>query len=407
MTLRDAPIPMAQAWQRLAELPLDWGVEEVALEHAAGRILAQDLRADRSFPPFHRVAMDGIAIMGVSLDKGDCVFHAAGIQAAGDPPLTLGDRGDAIEVMTGAVLPSGADTVIPVEELEQVADGIRLRAGARPRPGQNIHTAGSDAQAGALLLGPGAFLHGPALAVAASVGAASLWVRRRPRIAVLATGSELVDVGEQPAPHQIRVSNVTALCAGLQLDGHLPAWSGRCGDERDRLGGTIRDLLARHEVLVLSGGVSMGRCDHVPGLLAELGCRILFHGVRQRPGRPLLAALGPDGQLVTALPGNPVTAVIGLHRYLLPLLRLKEGRPDRVATVRLADTLPWGRPLALFLAATLDSSADGPSLAHPLPGGGSGDLSTLAASRGFLCLEEEGGRWEAGELVPFRPWSAS
>jgi molybdopterin molybdotransferase len=231
-----------------------------------------------------------------------------------------------------------------------------------------------------------------------------LTVRRRPRLALLATGSELVGVDELPAPYQIRVSNLTALRGSLDLHGYAPAWSGRVGDNRVELGRLLSTLLEGHDVLVLSGGVSRGRYDHVPGLLAELGCHILFHGVRQRPGRLLLAATGPRGQLVLALPGNPVTMVICLHRYLLPLLQQREGRPSAARRVRLATALRWGRPLALFLGARLESAATGLPLAWPLPTGGSGDFAPLAASDGFLELEEGRPGWEAGEEATFWPW---
>lgn len=404
MSHNEAPISVNEAERRLEELPLDWGRERLPLERAAGRVLAGSLCADRDFPPFDRVAMDGIAVSSVALLEGRREFTVRGIQGAGEVPLAIESLAEAVEIMTGAVLSTGCDTIIPVEDLERVGPALRLKPGVQARPGQHIHAAGSDASAGDLLLHPGRLLHGPALAAAASVGATTLEVVRRPRIAVLATGSELVDVSQQPAAHQIRVSNLSALQAGLELDGHTPAWCGRVSDERTLMGRTLQGLLEGHEIVVLSGGVSMGRYDHVPGLLRELGCRLLFHGVRQRPGRPLLAAVGPAGQLVLALPGNPVTAVICLHRYLLPLLRRREGRPQLNRTARLIQPVHWGRPLALFLATSVDSGRDNQLEATPLPSSGSGDVARLAESDGFLELAEGAPGWEAGDQATFRPW---
>jgi len=399
------PIPVAEACRRLDDLALRWGTTRLPLESAAGRVLAEPLRADRDFPPFDRVAMDGIAISAGAAAEGRRDFAVIGIQAAGDPPLAIKLDGEAVEVMTGAVLPGGTAAVVPVEDLEGKGPRLRLREGVHVRSGQNIHGRASDAPAGSVLVPEGQVLHGPALAVAASVGATAVEVRGRPRIAVLSTGSELVDVSETPAPHQIRVSNLSALRAGLELDGHPPSWTGRVSDDRALLARKLSTLFEAHDVVVLSGGVSQGRYDHVPSLLEDLGCCILFHGVKQRPGRPLLAATGREGQLVLALPGNPVSSVVCLHRFLLPLLRRREGRPATVRRAHLAKPVRWGRPLSLFLACSLEDGHPGLPMANPLPSGGSGDLASLAGSDGFLELEEGRAGWEAGDEATFWPWA--
>lgn len=398
------PIPVDEADRRLAALALPWGRETVPLDGAAGRVLDEDLVADRPFPPFDRVAMDGVAVSFAQVEAGRREFTVAGIQAAGEPPLEVAGLEDAVEVMTGAVLPRGCDTVIPVEDLERVGTRVRLGTKCHPVRGQDIHFAGSDGRVGDRLLAAGQVLHGPALAVAASLGATRLAVRGRPQIALLATGSELVDVGGHPEPHQIRVSNLSALRGGLQLSGHEPAWVGRVGDDRGTMGDRMAWLLDRHDVVVASGGISKGRFDHVPGLLQELGCELLFHGVLQRPGRPMLAARGPRGQLVLGLPGNPVSAVICLHRYLIPLLHRQEGRPDGARVVLLEKPIRWGRPLTLFLACRLSHADKGQTLALPLSGGGSGDHVHLVDSDGFLELEGGQGGREAGEAILFRSW---
>ncbi|MDP2360475.1 MAG: molybdopterin molybdotransferase MoeA [bacterium] len=411
MARPDQPIllSVAEAYALLQAARPDWGREELPLEAAAGRVLAAPVLADRDLPPFPRVTMDGVALAHAAWAEGGRAFHLAGVQAAGEPPLRLPDPASAIEVMTGAFLPLGCDCVVPVEELEREGTLVRLAADHPLTAGACVHVQGSDGQAGSLLLAPGTRLDSPALAVAASAGATRLSVLRRPRIALIATGSELVPPGERPLPWQIRASNGLALRAALAAAGQGEAELSLVDDDPGRLAAAIEGALARADLLVLSGAVSRGRFDHVPGLLREAGARLLFHGVAQRPGKPLLAAVlaGEPPRLVLGLPGNPVSALVCLHRYLLPLLAEVAGRPPAPRPVRLAQAVEGIGPLTLFLPVALSEEA-GATLAWPHPTAGSGDYLALVGSAGFVQLDQPHAghnRQETGAVAVFHPWS--
>jgi molybdopterin molybdotransferase len=378
--------------------------EELApLAACAGRILRTSIRAERDAPPFDRVAMDGIAFRSGSGARRR--FRVAGVQAAGTPPLALGTPDDCIEVMTGAILPRGCDTVVPVEQL-RIADGqAELLEGAAPAPWRNVHRQGADARAGDLLLDAGTRLAAPELAIAASAGHARLPVSRAPRIAVVTTGDELVEPGEPILEHQVRRSNAYGLAAALTLAGFPPESDLHLPDREDVIASSLEDALERHDVLVLSGGVSAGRFDYVPRALAGLGVRAIFHGIAQRPGRPMWFGTNPAGAAVFALPGNPVSVLVCLARYVIPALGRLVGAPSRPqARVALAQGFAFNSPLACFLPVALGYDQQGRTLAEPRPTGGSGDFIALAGTDGFVELPRGPATHAAGLVVPFHRW---
>jgi molybdopterin molybdotransferase len=408
--MRLPPLSVSAADRLLAELVPSFREEQVPLAKAAGRVLARPLLADRDAPPFHRVAMDGIAVAGAAWEAGQRRFRLAGTAAAGEAPLRLADPAQALEVMTGAVLPEGCDRVVPVEDLVREGDQqVSVRADLACPPGRHVHARADDARAGDQLLAAGLRLDSPALAVAASVGASCLWVRRAPRVALLATGSELVDVADTPQAWQIRASNLAACAAALERAGHAPLLARRVQDDPDRLARSIHEALEAAELLVLSGGVSMGRYDLVPGLLEQAGGVARIHGVLQRPGKPLLVVDFParPGRLAVGLPGNPVSALTCLHRHVLPWLAAAEGRVEPLFRVPLLESVKRPRGLSLFLPVRLEPDPHGRAAARPAPTGGSGDLVRLAGSHGFVELEPdaEGRPAPAGTLAHFRAWS--
>ena len=292
----------------------------VALDEAPGRILRQRVVAERDQPPFDRVMMDGIAIRHAALAAGRREFRLAGTLHAGDAPPALDADDACIEVMTGAVLPPGSDCVIPVERLQK-RDGRLVVAGdVRAEPRQFIHPRGSDHARGATLLQPGRRLTPIDVALLASAGMTRVEDSRKPLARVISTGNELVPAGQPIAGHQIRMSNGPALVAMLGASGLAEARHRHLPDEPKTLRDEIGELLAASDVLVLSGGVSMGQADFVPRVLDGLGVERRFHRISQRPGKPMWFGVGKDGQLVFALPGNPVSALVCCRRYVLPAL---------------------------------------------------------------------------------------
>ncbi len=383
----------------IAQTPL-WDAEEVSLEQAAGRILREAVRADRDFPPFARVSMDGIAIAYTAWQEGRRLFSVLGQIPAGAPPQPS-TRPDACwEVATGGVLPPGTDTVIPYEQV-QISDGQATVTAKEIRPGQNVHPQGKDRRAGEVLLWEGTLLGAAQVALLATVGKGRVRVTRRPRVALLATGDELVDVEEQPLPWQIRLSNPQALRALIApwTEGAVLLHS---PDDLETLQTVLPPLLEEYPLTVITGGVSAGKRDAVPDVLRAAGVEVLFHKVAQRPGKPFLFARTRAGGAVFALPGNPVSAFMCAVRYILPWLRRASGAepaPEQWAV--LAEPLVFKPDLTWFVPVSIENRR-GMLLAHPQPGHGSGDLANLHGTQAFLELPRGREHFAAGEA--FRLW---
>ncbi len=380
--------------------------ESCPISRAVGRLLREEIRADRDFPPFDRVSMDGIAFAYADFEAGERRFRIAGMQPAGAPAGTLDASGDCLEVMTGAVLPRGCDCVVPVEEIERSGDMAEIKPEARPVRLQHVHRRGSDYPFGSLLIPAGTRLLPPHIAVCAAVGRSRLLVSREPRIALVATGDELVEVGEPVSAHQVRISNVYAVEAALAARGYRDTRRFHARDEREAVRGILSQALASFDVVVISGGVSAGKLDLVPEILEALGARELFHKVRQRPGLPFWFGIGPGNRAVFALPGNPVSTLVCAYRYLLPYLEAALGAPPGAPEhALLAEDFDFDQPLTLFLPVRLERAARGELLAHPRPIHGSGDFARLTGSDGFIELPEGGRHFPAGSLWPLYRWS--
>ena len=378
-------------------------VEVCRIEEACGRVLRQRVAADRAFPPFDRVMMDGFALREADWRAGCRVYRLSGAAPAGAARVTLAaDFGICVEVMTGAPCPGGADLIIPVEDLAKREGDLRVFTdSADPVAGRYIHLAGSDAAEGEILLEPGCRLGAREIGVAASCGAGQVEVSRIPGIAVVATGDELVGVDEIPAAHQIRQSNAHSLAGALKSAGFAPRTIGVLGDALEGARPALVGLLGAHDWLIFTGAVSMGARDFLPSLLAELGCRELFHGIAQRPGKPAGVWIGPAGQVVVALPGNPVSAITGLHALVLPALYSAVGLPARAARpVILEDRGAQLAEMTRHLPVRL--RADG--RAEMAATGNSGDFIGLLKSDGFLTLPPRVAGASAAAAFPFTPW---
>lgn len=312
----------------------DWPTEIIPLSQAQGRILRHPVTADRPIPPFDRIMMDGITIRHSIWELGRQDFTIEATQAAGAPPISLQNSQSCIEVMTGGVLPDGCDCVIPVEEITVSKQTATLNKGLQLKKGQHIHKRGSDTSEGTVLLPAGQTLHPPELSIAASCGATSLTVSTLPRIALLSTGDELVAPNEQPQTHQIRRSHATALNAiitakqlGSITEQHVP-------DQPELLKKYLNQALIDYDLVVLTGGVSRGKYDYVAPVLQQLLGDPRFHGVAQRPGKPLAFWAGDRHPPVLALPGNPVSVMACAARYLIPALKnILTGEPLQPETL--------------------------------------------------------------------------
>lgn len=392
----------AEALIRAHAAPLP--VASLPLTELVGATLRERIVAEFDQPPFDRVTMDGIAFSFAAYQRGCRAFRIAGTQAAGAAPLTLRDEEQCLEVMTGAMLPAGCNCIVPVEKIS-VADGVaQLGPDAAPESRSNIHPRGSDTRRGDELLQPGIRLGPAEVAVIAANGHTRAPVTRKPRIAVISTGDELVEPGKPLAQWQIYRSNAYAIMAALQrrelaqptLD-HLP-------DDPAILRTSLDAHLQSHDVLILSGGVSMGRFDYVPQVLAELGVRVVFHKVAQRPGKPLWFGVGAGGQTVYALPGNPVSTLVCLVRYVYAGMEASLGatvRPPEL--IALAERFEVKPALSLFVPLQVGfQGARRQALLKPTRG--SGDFTSLVGTDGFVELPPGPAVLAAGTPVALYSW---
>lgn len=396
-------LTVSQAVQIVQSVVRDYGTESIPLTAAVGRVLRENLYADRPFPPFHRVTMDGIALRYAAFAEGQRSFPIENIAPAGAPQITLHDGQKCAEVMTGAVLPQGADTVIRYEDLT-VADGTARVNLSELKHGKNVHAKGFDRAEGDLLVGENILLSPAEIGVAATIGKKHLTVGRYPKTVIISTGDELVDIEQTPLPHQIRKSNGSMLQSIFSRRG-IAAEVQHLRDEYDLILRKLRRILAEYDLVVLSGGVSAGKFDFLPRAFKELEVKEHFHKVKQRPGKPLWFGESREGAVIFALPGNPVSAFSCAQKYILPWsdksLHLPERKPIYAALSR---DFTFKPNLTYFLQSKIISSPDGKMTAEPVTGNGSGDLANLANADGFLELPPGRDVYRAGEVFIFTPY---
>jgi molybdopterin molybdotransferase len=381
-------------------------IESLPLAQCAGAVLRENIYAERDQPPFDRVAMDGVALASQAFTSGRRAFPIQATQAAGDSPLTLAAAHGCIEVMTGAVLPGGCDCVVPVEQITVAGGAATLGPAVRVEPWHNVHRRGSDTRQGTLLLTAGVKLRAPEVAIAASAGMARIRVSSQPMLVVISTGNELVEPGEPVLAHQIRRSNAYAIVSDLREHGFQRVADDHIRDDARELRDRLRFHLKTHDVLVLSGGVSMGRFDLVPTVLTELGVRPIFHKVAQRPGKPLWFGVAPSGAAVFGLPGNPVSTLVCLTRYVLPALLGSLGHnPTPAERIALGSPVTVTPPLTHFLPVRLEQDDWGRAWALPSPTNGSGDFTSLAGTDGFVELPPGPHTYPKGHVTRFYRWS--
>ncbi len=377
----------------------------VPVADASGGILRETIRAERDQPPFNRVTMDGIAIRYADFVDGHKSYRRIGTQGAGAPALALGDAGNCVEIMTGAVLPVDADTVIPVERIQRDGDLCSLADNYQPDSGQFVHLQASDYRENQVVLKPGIRIGPPEMAVLSIGGKATVSVAQWPRIAAISTGDELVDVGEDLAPFQIRSSNGLAIAAALQSRGRTQVTRAGLPDDREQLRKQISRLHDEHDILILSGGVSMGKYDYIPQVMNELHIELVFHKILQRPGLPMWFGVSTDNKPVFALPGNPVSSLVCMLRYAVPAILASLGLENtRPMTKILSQEIEFAPDLTYFLPVVLADNAQDQGLAIPRQTNTSGDFVSLAGTNGFLELPQGQDKFPAGFAAAFYPW---
>lgn len=389
-------ISVEEAIEHLAAHPISCQTESVPLDAAFGRVLAEPLLADRDFPPFDRVAMDGIAFSHAYYASGQMLFLVEAVAAAGQPPYQLQKVDNCVEVMTGAVLPEGCDTVVRYEDLS-IQDNRALVQIPAIEKGANVHNKGSDRKAGSSIVTENRQLWAPELGIAATVGQNKLKVFKIPKVCLVSTGDELVPIESSPQPHQIRSSNVYALQAALS------AWSTsfhhrHISDDADAVVLSIQKLLEEFQIIIFIGGSSMGKFDFIPETLRAAGVEEHFYKISQRPGKPMWFG-SRENQFVFALPGNPVSSFLCVEKYVKwwmdKSLNVTMTQPSAV----LSSAFIFKPNLTYFLQVKLRQEA-GVLYADPLVGGGSGDHANLAEVDAFLELPMDRQEFKQGESFP-------
>lgn len=390
-------ITSGEALQIILENTQDLGTEKVTFLSTQGRILKEDIVADRDFPPFNRVSMDGIAIQYKLFDQGIREFNIENIQAAGAPQLEMQFTENCLEVMTGAMLPKNTDTVIPYEQVV-IENGVAKVTTDEVKLNQNVHAQGKDRSKGDLLIKENTLISAAETGIFATVGNAMVRVAKLPKVMIISTGDELVEVSENPLPHQIRRSNVYTLVALLQRL-HIKAETAHIKDERDTLKEKIEHYLNQYDVLLFSGAVSKGKYDFLPEVLDELGVEKLFHRVKQRPGKPFWFGVKKNTK-VFAFPGNPVSTFVGCLKYFYPWYRKSVGLQfEHQHYAILAEDFFFKPALTYFLQVKLKNQ-NGKLMAYPEMGNGSGDLANLAVADAFLELPDHRSEFKRGEVFP-------
>jgi molybdopterin molybdotransferase len=399
-------ITVEEALQLVAKHARPLVPRRVALGDAGGLVLAEDVASDINSPPYDKALMDGYAVVAGDREPERRVLEEV---AAGDVPHLPVTPGTATRIMTGAPIPEGADAVVPVEQTEMVDDRIVRLLETDLQPDQNVMKLGTSLRAGDVVLRAGAVLRPIEIAILAEVGHGMLVVQPRPRVAVLPTGNELVQVGERPAAGQIRNSNgplLVAAAARADAEGfELPI----ARDDRDSLRSLVEEGLAA-DVLLLSGGVSAGKFDLVPEVLAELGVEPVFHKIALRPGKPLWFGVKKFADrcvLVFGLPGNPVSSFVCFELFVRPAIAALAGRgfgSPNSATAQLSHAYIHKGGRAACLPARIATPT------HPTTGNktptveiltwhGSADMATLAQANGLVRLPVEPLSLDAGATI--------
>jgi len=382
----------------------DFGTEEVHFLDSVGRVLKEDIIADRDFPPFNRVSMDGIAIASEAFNKGQRAFKIEGIQAAGSKQLTLEDSTNCVEAMTGAILPMNTDVVIQYELLT-IENEIATVNIDEIKKNKNVHLKGLDRKKGDILIPKNTKISSAEVGVFATVGKTTVTVAKQPKVMIISTGNELVNVSENPAEHQIRRSNVFTLVSLLEKL-KIKAETAHIPDDKNLLLSKIEKFLNEYDVLLFSGAVSKGKFDYIPEVLDKLGVQKLFHRVQQRPGKPfwfgkkVSTERSKSDKTVFAFPGNPVSTFASCLKYFYPWYYKSVGLNfENQHQAILSEDFYFKPNLTYFLQVKI-TQINGNIYATPVKGRGSADLVNLVDADAFLELPDNRSNFIKGEVFP-------
>lgn len=397
-------ITFEEAYRIVLDNSRDFGVTEVPLLDSVGRVLRENWVADRDFPPFDRVMMDGIAIMyNQSVGKGGR-FVIEDVAAAGNPQKQLSDPKQCLEVMTGAILPLQTDTVIRYEDIE-IKDGSATLM-VDVKKGQNIHKQGMDIGRGDLLLKSDKTISTADIGIGASIGKSKVKVSKLPSTLIVSTGDELVSINQSPQNHQIRMSNVYQIATVLEDCFGIESEMIHLSDDKQNIKENLEKELSEKDLIILSGGVSKGKFDYIPEVLGSLGVEKLFHRVKQRPGKPFWFGTHPNGCTVFALPGNPISSYMCIQVYLKDWLsRSLKAEEHSLKYAKLAEDFTFNPDLTYFLETRLEINEKTELLAWPQKGNGSGDLANLSRAHAFIRLPKDENHFKKGDLFPIHQFA--
>jgi molybdopterin molybdotransferase len=375
--------------------------ETIPLGDALGRVLAEEVPADRDYPPFHRSTRDGFAVNSAEVRNVPATLERNGEIPAGQHFEGRIGKGQCVQIMTGAPLPEGADAVVMIEYTR--AEGSRIEINRAVESWENVVQRGSEAPAGSGILPVGRRLGAGEIGLLASVGKARVEVFHRPNVSILPTGDEVVPIEQTPQWFQIRNSNAMMLESQTNAAGGVPKVAGIAPDEEEHLRRLILEGL-QSDLLILSGGVSMGKYDLVKEALGELGAEFIFHGVAIRPGKPLLFGRVRE-KFFFGLPGNPVSSYVTFELFARPALKMLAGgtfEEPVFLRARLAKPFRQRHRLTAFMPARVEMH-EGGAVVSPVGWQGSGDLVGVAAANCFLVVHPEQTELAAGDWVEVLP----
>ena len=374
---------------------------------SVGSILREDISAERNQPPFDRVTMDGIAI-NYSKTKIQCFYPIQSTQFAGDKPTKLIKKNQCIEIMTGSVLPDNTNCVIPIECVEIENQIAKIKDNYIAKKWQFIHKEGTDHKIGSVVLKKGHRITPIDIALILSCGREKVLVSDIPKIRILSTGSELIPTGKKILPHQIRITNGPSMITMLKEQCFNDCEHFHLLDDRDLQKRKIKKYLNESDVLILSGGISMGKADFVEKILKELDVKCIFYKVKQRPGKPMWFGLGPKKQLVFALPGNPVSAITCCRHYVIPALRSMCGKiEENNEYVQMHIKITSKTKFTHFLPVKLKNLKNETRQALPIQTNTSGDFTSLSGTHGYVELRGDQEEFKKGQNVIFHNWKLS